>query len=100
LRRLAGGGTITEPVEPGLVARLCLADAHLEALSELALRCADVFGRGPHDIEWAFEADAPYLLQRRPITAAAKPHPCVEQLRCFDGPHAPAVGASAECPLG
>ena len=72
LRRLASGGTRAEPVEPGLVARLCLADSHLRALSQVALGCAEVFGRGPHDIEWAFEAGAPYLLQRRPITATKK----------------------------
>ena len=46
VRRLADGGTCTEPVEPGLVARLCLADAHLQALSQVALRCDEVFGRG------------------------------------------------------
>ena len=69
LRRLTSGGTRTEPVEPGLVERLCLADSHLRALSHMALRCADVFGRGPHDIEWALDAGTPYLLQRRPITA-------------------------------
>jgi hypothetical protein len=32
--------------------------------------CDDVFGSGPHDIEWAFEADALYLLQRRPVTGS------------------------------
>ena len=74
LRRLVDGGTRAEPVDPGLVARLCLADRHLAALSRMAIRCGDVFGPGPHDIEWAFEADAPYLLQRRPI-ATAKQHP-------------------------
>ena len=76
LRRLAGGGTCSEPVEPGLVARLCLTDPHLQALSRVALCCAEVFGRGPHDIEWAFEGDAPFLLQRRPVSAA-KQHPCM-----------------------
>ena len=68
-RRLASGGTRAEPVEPGLVARLCLADSHLRALSGIALRCDDAFDREPHDIEWAFDADTPYLLQRRPIAA-------------------------------
>jgi pyruvate,water dikinase len=72
LRRLATGGTRTEPVEGELVARLCLADSQLRALSQVALRCADVFGTGPHDIEWAFAGDAPYLLQRRPVTAAIR----------------------------
>ena len=72
VRRLAGGGTRAEPVEPGLVERLCLADAQLRALFRVALRCDEVFGRGPHDIEWAFAAGAPYLLQRRPIAATKK----------------------------
>jgi pyruvate,water dikinase len=71
-RRLPGGGTHTEPVERELVAPLCHADAHLRALSSIALDCDDAFGREPHDIEWAFDADTPYLLQRRPI-AAMKP---------------------------
>ena len=75
VRRLANGGTRAEPVEPELVERLCLADAHLRALSQVALRCDEVFGQGPHDIEWALEAGAPYLLQRRPI-AATKKQPC------------------------
>jgi len=75
VRRLAGGGTRAETVEPGLVERLCLADAHLRALFHIALGCAEVFGPGPHDIEWAFEAGAPYLLQRRPI-AATTTQPC------------------------
>ena len=72
VRRLAGGGTRAEPVEPGVAGRLCLADAHLLALSRVALGCDEVFGPGPHDIEWAFEAGAPYLLQRRPIAATKK----------------------------
>ena len=76
LRRLPSGGTCAEPVEPGLVERLCLADSHIRALSEVALSCAEVFGQGPHDIEWAIEADTPYLLQRRPV-AATKQHPRV-----------------------
>lgn len=69
VRRLADGGTRTEPVDPELVGRLCLTDTHLQALSEVALCCDEVFGPGPHDIEWAFDAGAPYLLQRRPIAA-------------------------------
>ena len=69
VRRLADGGTCTEAVEPALVERLCLGDAQLQALAQVALRCDEVFGPGPHDIEWAFDAGAPYLLQRRPIAA-------------------------------
>jgi pyruvate,water dikinase len=74
LRRQANGGTRTEPVEPELVELLCLDDTHLWALSQVALCCDEVFGPGPHDIEWAFDAGAPYLLQRRPI-AATKQRP-------------------------
>lgn len=67
--RLQGDGhTSHEPVERELVEELCLDVAQLRALHELAARCDDVFGSGPHDIEWAFEAGALYLLQRRPVT--------------------------------
>jgi pyruvate,water dikinase len=69
VRRLAEGGTGTELVEPERVRQLCLSDAHLLALSEVALRCDEVFGPGPHDVEWAVSAGAPYLLQRRPVAA-------------------------------
>jgi pyruvate,water dikinase len=70
VRLLPHGDTAREPVEPELVEKLCLADAELRALFELAARCDDVFGSGPHDIEWAFEAGALYLLQRRPVTGS------------------------------
>jgi pyruvate,water dikinase len=56
-----------EEVSPEDVARLCLSAAQLQRLDELASRCEVVFG-GQQDIEWAFEADRLYLLQRRPIT--------------------------------
>jgi len=68
VRLRADGDTRHESVEPELVEELCLADAELRGLHELAARCDDVFGSGPHDIEWAFEAGALYLLQRRPVT--------------------------------
>lgn len=64
------GDTAAEPVGPDLVEKLCLADPELRALFELASRCEDVFGAGPHDIEWAFEAGELYLLQRRPVTGS------------------------------
>ena len=70
VRLLIDGDTGREPVEPELVEKLCLADTELRALFELASRCEEVFGPGPHDIEWAFEADALYLLQRRPVTGS------------------------------
>lgn len=69
VRRLKNGGTRTEPVEPALVRRLCLDDDHLQALAEVARRCDEVFGPGPHDVEWAFESGAPYLLQRRSVVS-------------------------------
>lgn len=69
VRRLDDGGTRTEPVEPALVRRLCLDAEHLQALAQIADRCDEVFGPGPHDVEWAFESGAPYLLQRRPVTS-------------------------------
>lgn len=77
VRLQADGDTRHEPVEAELVEELCLAVAELRALHELAARCDDVFGSGPHDIEWAFEAGALYLLQRRPVTGsrAALAHP-------------------------
>lgn len=70
VRLLTDGDTGHEPVEPELVEKLCLADTELRALFELASRCEEVFGPGPHDIEWAFEAGALYLLQRRPVTGS------------------------------
>jgi pyruvate,water dikinase len=77
VRQQVDGGTRHEPGEGELVEEPCVAAAELRALNELAVLCDDVFGSGPHDIEWAFEAGALYLLQRRPITtkpAAAVPH--------------------------
>jgi pyruvate,water dikinase len=70
IRPLMAGDTAAEPVDPDFVEKLCLADPELRALFELASRCEDVFGSGPHDIEWAFEAGALYLLQRRPVTGS------------------------------
>lgn len=66
--RRPGGDTHEVAVEPHLVEALCLADSHLAALAALARACDAAFGAVPHDIEWAFEGDALYLLQRRPVT--------------------------------
>lgn len=68
VRQQVGGGTRHAPVEGELVEQLCRAEAELRALHELTDLCDDVFGSEPHDIEWAFEAGALHLLQRRPIT--------------------------------
>jgi pyruvate, water dikinase len=66
---LRDGGTTERPVDGPLVEALCLDDAMLRALADLATRCEEAFGAGPHDIEWCFESDELFLLQRRAITA-------------------------------
>ncbi len=47
--------------------QLCLDDAQLAALSELALRCEQIYGPR-RDIEWAFQDGTLYLLQCRAVT--------------------------------
>lgn len=63
---LPNGGTFEQPVPPAQVSQLCLDDAQLVALGELALQCEKVYGPR-RDIEWAFQ-DGLYLLQCRAIT--------------------------------
>lgn len=75
VRLCPDGETIRRPVDAALVGEHSLDDAKLGALTELASRCADAFGRGPHDLEWAFDADRLFLLQRRSVTAAAAAGP-------------------------
>ena len=70
IRPLSNGSTFSQPVDPRLVQELCLSDSELGQLFDLVGKCDGVFGPGPHDIEWAFEAGALYLLQRRPITGS------------------------------
>jgi pyruvate,water dikinase len=67
VRSLPTGGTVEEPVAAAQVAALCLDDAQLAALSELALRCEQVYGPR-RDIEWAFQDGELYLLQCRAVT--------------------------------
>ncbi len=64
----ADGRTREEPVFGDRVEALCLDDANLRALHELALACDRVFGAPDHDIEFAFVGGMVHLLQRRPIT--------------------------------
>jgi phosphoenolpyruvate synthase/pyruvate phosphate dikinase len=70
IRTRPEGGTIDEEVAPELVERLCLDDEELAALSDLADRCEQVWGRS-RDIEWAFADGGLYLLQCRAVTRAA-----------------------------
>lgn len=66
---LGADGRVTEhPVEAALVESLCLDEARLTELHQLAGECDRVFGTEEHDIEFAFAASQLYLLQRRPIT--------------------------------
>ncbi len=61
------GGVIESAVAEELVNALCLNDAMLAALHNLATRCENHFGRGL-DVEWAFAAGQLYLLQCRAMT--------------------------------
>ncbi len=65
------GDTEHRPVQRRLVEALCLDDTRLRALASLALRCDEVFGDRPHDIEFAFQRADLFLLQRRAVTAIA-----------------------------
>ncbi|MGD9932085.1 MAG: PEP/pyruvate-binding domain-containing protein [Dehalococcoidia bacterium] len=67
IRSLPAGGTEEEQIAPEMASRLCLDDEQLKALSDLAVRCEQVYGPG-RDIEWAFEDGTLYLLQCRAIT--------------------------------
>lgn len=67
IRRREGGGTFEEEVPAAEAERLCLSDADLTALCELATLCEEVYGPG-RDIEWAIADDTLYLLQCRAVT--------------------------------
>jgi pyruvate,water dikinase len=67
IRSLPSGGTFEQQVPPADVSRLCLDDAQLAALGELALACEKVYGPR-RDIEWAFQDGKLYLLQCRAVT--------------------------------
>jgi hypothetical protein len=74
IRPTPDGGTVDEPVDPGLVEALCLSDDRLRQLKDLAERCEQVYGPG-RDIEWAFAGGELYLLQCRAVTRSAGPGP-------------------------
>jgi pyruvate,water dikinase len=67
IRALPTGGTVEQQVPPDQVKQLCLDDAQLAALGQLALRCEQVYGPR-RDIEWAFQDGTLYLLQCRAVT--------------------------------
>ena len=67
IRSLPNGGTFEDEVPPELVRQLCLDDADLSALGELAFQCEKVYGPR-RDIEWAIEGGKLYLLQCRAVT--------------------------------
>jgi phosphoenolpyruvate synthase/pyruvate phosphate dikinase len=69
IRSLPEGGTREEDVPPELTEALCLDDAQLRQLSDLADRCEQVYGRA-RDIEFAFAGGSLYLLQCRAVTVA------------------------------
>ncbi len=67
IRSLPTGGTFEQQVPAAQVNQLCIDDAQLAALSELALQCEKVYGPR-RDIEWAIQDGTLYLLQCRAVT--------------------------------
>ena len=67
IRPLPNGGTFEQQVAPEKVSALCLDDADLAALADLALQCEKIYGPR-RDIEWAIQDDTLYLLQCRAVT--------------------------------
>jgi len=67
IRSLPNGGTFEQQMPPAQVTQLCLDDAQLAALGELALQCEKAYGPR-RDIEWAYQDGTLYLLQCRAIT--------------------------------
>lgn len=72
VRKAPDGGTVHEPLPPPLARRLCLGYPELRALHQLAQLCEQAFGEEPQDLEWAFQANQLFLLQRRPVTVAGR----------------------------
>ena len=67
VRSLPNGGTLEEKLPPAQVSQLCIDDAQLAALGELALQCERIYGPR-RDIEWAIQDGKLYLLQCRAVT--------------------------------
>jgi phosphoenolpyruvate synthase/pyruvate phosphate dikinase len=67
IRKLPEGGTFEEQLPIDQAEGLCMNDAQLEELHQLAASCEEVYGPD-RDIEWAFAEGRLYLLQCRAIT--------------------------------
>ena len=69
IRHTADRQTEERPTDAAEREALCLDDDRLRALDELASSCERVFeGEHAHDLEWAFDREGLYLLQRRAVT--------------------------------
>ncbi len=69
IRARLNGDTEEVPVDPVRQSMPCLQADRLAELDRLASACERVFGgTAAHDIEWAFEPQRLYLLQRRAVT--------------------------------
>ena len=94
VRSAEHGGTVEEDLGPERAETLCLDEAQLQQLNDLAARCEEVYGP-ERDIEWAFAGDRLFLLQCRAMTKRAasrprlggadRPTEVVEQVPLFTG---------------
>ena len=94
VQSVADGGTVERDVDPARAEALCLDDAKLALLNDLAALCEEVYGPD-RDIEWAYAGDQLYLLQCRAMTkrsaprakpeTAGRPAEVVEQVPLFTG---------------
>ncbi|MES2964204.1 MAG: PEP/pyruvate-binding domain-containing protein, partial [Bdellovibrionota bacterium] len=67
-RQAPEGGVRPEPVPEAQQKIASLSDAEVKKVARLALDLEAKFG-GPQDIEWAFENEALYCVQTRPVTS-------------------------------
>lgn len=74
IRTIETGGTVEEKIPADRAEQLCINDAQLAELSQLALDCERVYGSG-RDIEWAIADGTLYLLQCRAVTTGKSPQP-------------------------